>query len=1046
MYDLSSVVLDKPQGDPRPYLPLRLANTDLTVHGLLDTGSVISVIGRSLHLDLRRFDILPAYGDPVTVITAGGQRIPAIGHILIPITCNGSTKLHKFYIVPEINSYLLLGIDFLNNFVLDNSILKNNMFMSDTDPTVAAISSLKSDIHITAFDALSTDEKSLVNNVIDSFRDFSFETRGLGRTSLVSHRIDTGEALPIRQRYYRMSPEKQRIITEEVDNMLSMGVVSPCESPWSSPVLLVEKKDGSPRFCIDCRKLNAVTVKDTYSIPYISEILDNLRDAKFLSSIDISKAFWQIPINEADREKTAFYIPGRGLLKFNVMPFGLTNAPATQQRLVDLLFGPEFENRVFCYLDDIIIVSDSFQSHVSLLLRVLGKLKTANLTVNFEKCQFFRDSLKYLGYVVDQYGLRTDPDKVEAIMRFPTPKSKKDVKRFLGTAQWYRRFIPNFSTLAGPLNALTSTKKNAPPFTWSSEADVAFIQLKSCLSQAPVLACPNFAHPFEVHTDASNYGIGGMLSQTIDGVERPVAYMSRSLSGAEKNYSVTERECLSVIMALEHWRCYLENGIPFTVYTDHSSLRWFLSINNASGRLARWGVRLSSFSFIIKHRKGVDNVIPDALSRAVPVSALDCSTPITQIVTTDAWYNNAYRGCVDRPASFPNFQAFNGKLFRKGKTQTPLHGEFEWKEVVPVERRADILREVHSEPTSGHFGIFKTYRRLSLRYYWPGMYREVVDFVATCDICLKYKHPNHAPLGRMGRPKVCSRPFQSISIDIVGPLPITRLQNTHLFVVTCCFSKYTLLFPLRTATALNVRKNLENGVFLIHGIPQTVILDNGVQFISEELSALFKKYKVPNIHFTPKYTPQVNLVERYNRTVMSAVATFVGNDHRSWDAHLSSIQFAMNASVNESTGYTPAFLVHGRELVSCGSHYLENDDPMDKVLQPRDAYAENLGALARVFGEVQTNLWRSHCRGSEAYNLRRRDAEFEVGDTVWKRTYFQSDKAAHFAKKLAPKFERCKVSKKLSPLVYVLTDERGKNIGSWHIKDLKLFNNANRVG
>lgn len=249
------------------------------------------------------------------------------------------------------------------------------------------------------------------------------------------------------------------------------------------------------------------------------------------------------------------------------------------------------------------------------------------------------------------------------------------------------------------------------------------------------------------------------------------------------------------------------------------------------------------------------------------------------------------------------------------------------------------------------------------------------------------------------------------------------------------------MFPLRRATADLVSKHLEDHVFLVHGIPQTVILDNGVQFTSREMESLFLKYAVPNVHYTPKYTPQMNTVERYNKTIITAVSTFVKDDHRSWDVNLAKIQFAINNSVNETTGYTPSFLVHGRELVTSGSHYIENDTPNELIFLPRDLYAENLGNLADVFDKVQFALWQSHLKNTQRYNLRRQHAEFNVGDIVWKRCYFQSDKDARFTKKLAPKYAKCRVKQKRSPLVYVLEDMTGRDLGAWHIKDLKLVSN-----
>lgn len=982
---------------------------------------------------------------PLTFVAAGGQRLSSMGSVSLTFEFENQSHNLNVHIIPEIKNNLILGMDFWRKFGLFPSHLNSIKFLNSSDAQLAELGSDCSE-HLQSYDHLTLSQKTTADNIISQFREISYEERGLGRTSLITHSIDTGNAAPIRQRYYRMSPEKQRILVEQLDEMLKDDVVEPAESPWSSPVLLTPKKNGELRFCLDSRKLNAVTKKDAYNLPYISEILDNLRDAKYLTSLDLSKSFWQILINEEDRCKTAFYIPTRGTYQFKAMPFGLTNAPATQQRLVDILFyGPEFEHRVFVFVDDIIIVSSTFEQHISLLLLVLNKLKLANLTINLKKSQFFREKLKYLGYVVDANGLHADPEKVDAIKNYPTPTNRKEVRRFLGAASWYRRFIPNFSSLASPLNKLTSQSKKAPPFEWSKEADTAFTQLKECLVSASVLSCPDYTQPFQIHTDASNYGIGAVLTQDINGEERVIAYMSKSLSNQERNYSATEREALAVLLAVEHWRCYVENGQKFIVYTDHSALKWFLNLNNPTGRLARWGVRLSAYNFEIRHRRGVENVVPDFLSRSTPVTAIDSTltnrtTDNIVAKTSDPWYLNIYNGCLNSPTSFLDFQISNNKLFRYKKCLNPLAREFEWKEVVPLEYRTDIIIQNHAEPISGHLGIFKTFKRIALKYYWPGMYSDVVKVVNSCDACIAHKHQNHATLGHMGRPKSCHRPFQMLSIDLVGPLPPTRKQNCYIFVVTCCFSKYCLLFPIRRATADIIAKILEENVFLVHGIPSTIILDNGKQFISATLKNLIDKYKIPNLHFTPKYSPHINTVERYNKTVMTAVSTFINNDHRVWDLLIPKIQFAINSSVNEVTGFTPAFLVFGRELVSCGTHYINADFDDNIIFEPRDAYVENLGYLSTVFNKVQAALLQAHSRNSQSYNLRRKAAEFNIGDIVWKRTFYQSDKDKYFNKKLAPKFIKCQVIGKKSPLVYELADMSGKSIGDWHIKDLKLIN------
>lgn len=259
-------------------------------------------------------------------------------------------------------------------------------------------------------------------------------------------------------------------------------------------------------------------------------------------------------------------------------------------------------------------------------------------------------------------------------------------------------------------------------------------------------------------------------------------------------------------------------------------------------------------------------MIPDALSRAFPITAISLSNSISS--TDDTWYKTVYNGCLNTPSKYSNFLIKNNSLFRLSKTNSPLTLEFAWKEVAPKEFRESIIANYHSEPTAGHLGIFKTYRRLSLTYYWPGMYQDVVKFVGSCSTCLAYKTQNHTTLGEMGRPKQCSRPFQMISIDFVGPLPTTRKQNSYMLVITCCFSKFCHIFPLRRPTSDIVIKILEDSIFLVHGIPQTIFLDNGSQFTSSNTDSFFLKYKIPNIYYTPKYTPQINTVERYNKTIV----------------------------------------------------------------------------------------------------------------------------------------------------------------------------------
>ncbi|KAI5630759.1 integrase core domain-containing protein [Phthorimaea operculella] len=438
------------------------------------------------------------------------------------------------------------------------------------------------------------------------------------------------------------------------------------------------------------------------------------------------------------------------------------------------------------------------------------------------------------------------------------------------------------------------------------------------------------------------------------------------------------------------------------------------------------------FNFEIKHKKGSENLVPDLLSRNIPnVNIINSSS------TTDEWYISILNKCKNNPSSTPDYTIKDNKLYKYTNSLTPFNSQYSWKLVVPSEHRNSIIAQNHCTPTAAHFGTFKTYHRIKLNYFWPGMYKDVATFISRCDTCLAYKHSNQNAIGLMGEPKQCSRPFQCLSIDFIGPLPISRKLNRYILVITCCFSKYCLLFPIKRATSSVIKHVLEDLVFMNYGIPETVILDNGPQMTSPELTDMFHSYKIPHIHFIPLHCPQVNTVERYNRTIITAVASFVNDDHRTWDKHLHKIQFAINSSVNESTKFTPAFLVFGRELVPCGSTYSQKDTTDDLIFAPRDIYAENLGQLIPIFDKVQSRLHSIHQNNASHYNKHRQNLEFEPGDIVWKRNYPISSSDKNFSAKLAPKYIKCIVSQKISPLVYNLTDTNNNNLGRWHIKDLK---------
>lgn len=1019
-------------GDVRPHILVKILN--LKMYGLLDTGAACSILGNNSHALFKdRGFKLHKFSKCNYVKTADGSRLKCLGYMLLPLTYNELNKTIKFYIVPQIITPVIYGVNFCNEFLSLSKLCGEKSDVKSQFNNNSYITSIDSKNGLESYDLLSPEQRSSLNNIMKRFDNLNTEKVGLGQTKLITHKIDTGDHPPIKQRYYPLSPNKLSLLEKELDKMLERGVVEPSNSPWNSPVVMVTKPNGEIRLCLDCRKLNSISKADAYPLPYINQILDQLRDAKYLTSIDLSSAYWQIKYDSRESaEKTAFTVPRRGLFHFNVMCFGLVGASATMQRLMDRLFGPEFDNRVFSFQDDIIVVSKDFEEHMKLLERVYQRLKDANLTINMQKSKFCREELKYLGYLVDKNGLRTDPGKVDVILNFPIPSNQKEVKRFIGMAGWYRRFIPNFSKISRPLCKLTGKKVE---FNWSEEAEEAFRTLKECLVSAPILKCPNFNKPFSICTDASAFAIGAVLTQTYDDVEHPIAYCSRILNKHEVNYSTTERELLAVIFALEQFRMYVE-GQKCTIVTDHASLQWFYKLKNPSGRLARWSMRLSQFDFDIVHRKGKENVVPDALSR-IKIDSIEISENIN-----DMWYLKMLKNVENFPQKYPNFTIKENKLFRFSKNKYNLTSQFSWKQVVPRDDTNVLLNKFHDLPTGAHLGIFKTHKRLSLHYFWKNMYKDVVNYVNSCTVCKENKPTNTARPGVMGSAKQVSLPFEALCIDLLGPFPTSMKQNTNLLVCSDYFSKYVMLFPIRNATGTAICRILEEKVFLVHGVPKIIYVDNGPQFISKQFNELINKFNIPHIYYNPKYHPQVNQAERAIRNIVYAISSYVKTNHRKWDEFIPQLQCALNTAVSESTKFTPYFLVHGREMYVDGSLYNVSETPESNsaiTLKDPRIHSENLSELKTIFNKVSVHLKSAYLKNKVHYDLRKRPVELKVGQLVYKRNFVLSDASKHFTAKLAPRFQRCVVDIKHSPLVYTLKDMNGKSLGKFHIKDILKY-------
>lgn len=1028
--------------DLRYYAKVNFLNFEQ--HGLLDTGANVSCIGADLaQTDFSQF---PGFNACKSVVkTADGASQKVLGWLDTNVNFKNKCHVMRLFIIPSIAHKLILGIDFWRTFNLMPEFFRTtDLVCSNQDIDKAAnLSSLNPEsMRSTVNDAegdslsLSDSQRQQLSAVVKLFPDF--QEQGLGRTSLIHHSIDVGDAKPIKQRYYPVSPAVEKLMFAEVDRMLEQGVIEPSTSAWSSPMRLVIKPN-KVRLCLDARKVNSVTKKDAYPLPSIDGIFARLPKAYIISKLDLKDAFWQIPVEESSRPITAFTIPGRPLYQFVTMPFGLCNAPQTMCRLIDEVIPPDLRHSVFGYLDDLIIVSEDFNTHLEVLIRVAAQFRKANMTLNIAKSHFCVTKVNYLGYVISQKGITTDPEKVSAITKWPVPQNLKQVRGFLGLAGWYRRFVENFSDIVTPITELLSTKKK---FKWNPEANEAFEKLKTLLTSTPVLVNPNFEEKFFLHCDASDYAIGAVLIQLDEqGCERPIAFMSKKLNSAQRNYSVTEKECLAAVEAIKRFRCYLEMQ-EFEVITDHSSLLWLMRQSNLTGRLARWVFQLQGYKFTISHRKGKDNVVPDALSR-VPVeeiSALDLIAPVINLHSChfhDPDYEELKTKITKNPGKYPDIKLVDSFVYYRTEHYSGEEAQERqsWKLWIPLNLREELISRCHDVPIAAHGGIGKTLDLLRRDFFWPGMVADVKKYINNCATCKITKAPNFTMKPPMGAQATTIRPFQRLYIDILGPYPRSKNGYIGLFIVLDHFSKFNWLFPLRKFTSRAIKDILENNIFHVYGVPEVIVSDNGSQFKALDLNAFLTAYGIDHT-YTALYSPQSNASERVNRSVIAGIRAYMKSDHRCWDENISEINCALRNSYHQSIESSPYRSLFGFEMITHASSYslLKNLN----LLNEPTAQMNRDDKLELIRLNLRKHIKEAYERNKTQYDLRSKPRAFKVGQEVFRRNFAQSNAEKHFNAKFAPVFVKARVREKLGSHYYILEDLQGKLDGTYHSKDIRL--------
>lgn len=913
-------------------------------------------------------------------------------------------------------------------------------------------------------------KKELYNLLHRNVDVFSTGPDDLGQINKVQHRIETGEAVPIKQAARRLPRVKQEEARKIVNKMEEQGIIEPSQSPWSSPVVLVRKKDGSTRFCVDYRRLNDVTRKDSYPLPRIDDTIDNLAGSKWFSTLDLRSGYWQIRMDPRHKEKTAF-TTGRGLWQFRVMPFGLCNAPATFERLMDHVLAGLPWDVCAVYLDDIIVLGPTFEKKIENLEEVFNRLRAANLKLSPKKCELFQVEVVYLGHIITADGIRTDPAKIETVLSWPQPKNVAELRRFLGFCSYYRRFVNKFTEISEPLFRLT--RKNQP-FEWNIEAEEAFQNLKQALTSQPVLAFPSENGQFILDTDASAVGIGAVLSQRVEGEEKVLAYYSRSLNKAERRYCVTRRELLAVVKSIEHFHPYLY-GQCFLVRTDHAALRWLMSFKSPEGQIARWIQKLQQYHFTVEHRSGQKHVNADALSRRpcvnqnckkcerlklrdqalAQVESENChcngEEPRVDLVTAEereSWsviveskdelrskqeedpdlkvlidllevsgerpdWSNVAPGSEKMKVLWAQWESLiieDGLLYRKFESVDGRETKLQL--IVPESLQEEVLKYVHDNITSGHLGINKTLSRLRERFYWPDCGRAVRNYCRKCDMCAAQKGPkrkDRAPLGRY----VVGCPLERVAIDVTGPFVQSYQGNRYLLVVMDYYTKWPEAYPLPNQEATTVARTIVNEFVCRYGVPLELHSDQGRNFESAVFREMCCLLGIKKTRTSPRHPESDGMVERYNRTLKQQLSLFVEEQQKDWDIQVPMLLLAYRTANHESTKFTPAKLMLGHELRVPVDLAFGRPEPTLSVTN----FAQKIQKdLEKVNSFARKNLRISVDRMKRQYDTNPVPTQFSAGDLVW---YYYPKRKKGLSPKLRSNWEGpYVVVKRLNDLIY----------------------------
>lgn len=848
--------------------------------------------------------------------------------------------------------------------------------------------------------------------LLHEFQDvFSSEEMPKSIVTSVEHSIVT-TGKPVRTNPYPASQEQKRNINEWVEKLIKTNAIRRSVSPWASPIIFTKKKDGTQRMCVDYRKLNEQTVKDSYPLPRDDDLFEQLGNCTYFSSLDFVGGYWQIPIREEDRYKTAFTC-NLGIYEWNVMPFGLSNAPSTFQRFInDLIQTNGMGHCAKAKLDDILIFTrGNFQNHLDELRKMLEILKKTNCKLKFKKCTFFRKSLTHLGMEVSCEGLKPDEDHIKAIKEIRSPQSLKEIRSILGMLNFYRKFISGY---AAKLEPVTRLLKKDSQHQWNSDAETALRKILEELTKKPILIFPDFTKEFILQTDASRHGLGAAIFQDQGSGRQPVAFYSRTLTAAEKNYPTAGMEALAIVFGVKKGFQYL-HGQKVVIETDHRALAYINSWKMTNSMIARWWLTLQEISqnATIKYIKGTENNTADVLSRLLLVEELNLSR-----IEQEQKEDSLCKKIKDALYSHKEFP----KEVLKVKDKFHLRNNVLCKDsavVVPKTLKFEVLSKFHNTEEGAHLGFSKAWKKFNNTYFWPRCLKDLRNWISQCPVCQKNKISRKKIPDEIGRlPR--APPWYRIHIDLIGPLATSNDGNKYILTVIDSCSSFAQGFPIPNPSTKETISILNDKIFLQFGCPYEIVTDRGTNFTSKEFRKFCEEREITLTH-TTAFNPRANgKVERLNGTLMDLVTPFVDLAGRNWDTKIQNAIFAYNTAPNVTTGLSPYYVIFGHEPITQSDVLLKKNVKnltLRKYLLDR---ASKLNTPMETFPQLI-------------------EPKFRIGELVLRKNQYRTkeDKTSKFSPKWLGPYKIVNFKNPFAPRIQHLESEETDTV---NIRYLKKYN------